>query len=137
MSVMNNPPGFLAADVPFSATDFAATLSMTWTVAAGDVTVYRYALAGKFMMLWLNLTTTTVGGVVAGANLTLKLPNGALAAKAATFNALAAPGGAALEGVAVAAAAGSNLLTILRYAANWIAGADNTAVAFGIVLEIQ
>lgn len=123
--------------VPFNAADFAATLSMTWAVGAGDVTDFSYAILGNLMFLWVNLTATTVGGVVAGANLTLKLPAGAVAAKSETWAALAAPGGGALEGVAVASAAGSNLLTILRYAANWVLGSDNTAVAFGIVLRIQ
>jgi hypothetical protein len=131
-------PGIpIPVSVPFNAADFAATLSMTWTVGALDVTEFSYAIQGNLMFLWLNLTTTTVGGTVTGANLTLKLPAGAVAAKSETFTALAAPGGGSLEGCAVAATAGSNLLTILRYASNWVLGADNTAVAFGIVLRIQ
>ena len=131
-------PGLPASIAPaFNAADFSATLSMTWTVASGDVACLRYAILGKVMWLWLNVSTTTVGGTVAGANLTFRIPGGYKAASAQTFNALAAPGAGALEGVAVAAAAGSDLLTILRYAANWVLGSDNTAVAFSICLEIQ
>lgn len=125
-------------DVVFNASDFGATGGMTWNVGAGDVREFSYAILGKLMFLWVNVQASTVGGIVAGENLTLKLPAGAQAAKIETWAALAAPGGASLEGVAVTTSSvGSTLLTILRYAANWIAGADNTSVAFGIVLRIQ
>ena len=131
------PPGLPGVDVPFNASDFAATLSMTWTVGAGDVSCYRYSLNGKLLSLWVQLNTTTVGGTVAGANLTLKMPNGLLAAKTWAASAICAPAGAASEGCIISAVAGSNLLTILRYAANWVLGSDNTSVNFQVTVEVQ
>ncbi len=124
-------------DVPFVAADYGATLSMTWIVGAGDVSLYRAARQGTLLSLWLNLATTTVGGTVAGANLTVKLPFGLVAAKSAVFNAIASPGGGAVEGVFVTSTAGSNLLTVVRYASSWVLGSDNTGVAFSIQLEVQ
>lgn len=88
-----------AIPVPFAASDFAATAAMTWTVALANVTTFAYVLEGKKLTLWLRLRNTTVGGVVAGANLTFKLPNGWLAALETVHSVIAAPGGLASEGI--------------------------------------
>ena len=48
--------------IPYSAADFTASGSMTWTVDAGDVVVLRYLTIGKLATLLVDLSNTTVGG---------------------------------------------------------------------------
>jgi hypothetical protein len=124
-------------DVAFNATNFAATGAMTWTVQAGDQATFSYSLNGKMLSVFLQLNTTTVGGTVAGNNLTIKMPLGLLAAKTFAQCGLAAPAGAATEGVIVSVTTGSNLITVLRYSANWVVGADNTSVNFMADIPVQ
>lgn len=124
-------------NVPFAAANFGATGSMTWTVDSGDVVTFTYAIFGSMMWIWLRLATTTVGGTVAGQQLTIKLPNGVLAAKTVSMPATAGPNGGATESVLVASVAGSNLLVMARYAADWAAGANNTSIDFAIAVQIQ
>lgn len=118
----------LGVSQPYNVNDFFATAAMTWTVDAGDVSNFSFAIDGKFIRINAQLNTTTVGGVVAGANLQLKIPGGLLAARNMAGVCLAAPAGAATEAVAWSVTAGSNIITILRFAANWVLGANNTSV---------
>jgi len=124
-------------DVPFNATNFAATAAMTWTLTAPDQATYSYVLNGKLLTVFVQLNTTTVGGVVAGANLTIKMPLGLLAAKTFAQTGIGAPGGAASEGIIVSVTSGSNLITLLRYSANWVLGADNTSINFTAIIPVQ
>lgn len=122
----------------YDVNDFFATAAMTWTVDLADVANFSYSINGKFIKINLQLNTTTVGGVVAGANLQLKIPNGLLAARNIAGGCLAAPAGAATESVAWSVTAGSNIITILRYAANWVLGANNTSINLADVeIEVQ
>lgn len=61
--------------VSFSAGNFTANGSMTWTVASGDVAVNRYMLMGKTLLWNLRLDTTTVGGT-ANTQLLATIPGG-------------------------------------------------------------
>jgi hypothetical protein len=124
-------------DVPYDANNFGATLSMTWAVDLADQVTYQFIQSGSFLMIWLRILNTTVGGTVAGANITIKLPNGLKAAKTSAFPFLCAPGGGASEGCIIATTAGSNLLTILRYNANWVLGSNNTDINGWIGLITQ
>lgn len=49
-------------DIAFSAGNFTASGSMTWTVGSGDVVSLAYAIVGKVMTIWFYLQATTVGG---------------------------------------------------------------------------
>lgn len=49
-------------DVAYSAGNFTANNSMTWTVQSGDQLSYRYALVGNTMMLQVSIASTTVAG---------------------------------------------------------------------------
>ena len=135
--VNSDYPTIQFSDVPYAAANFGATASMTWTVDSGDVVTFTFAVLGNMMFIWLRVATTTVGGVVAGANLTVKIPNGRVAAKTCSMGGAAGPGGAASESVLVASVAGSNLLQIARYAATWVLGADNTSLDFFVGIQIQ
>jgi hypothetical protein len=127
----------LFADIPYLAANFGATGGMAWNVDLADQLTFAFQLDSKLLTLMFKLSNTTVVAPVAGNNLTMKLPNGLLAARSIAGCALAAPGGGALESIAVAATSGSNLLTILRYAANWVAGVDNTSVQGVFIVPVQ
>src|SRR5205085_11047721 len=58
-------PGAAIA-VPFSAGDYTASGSMTWTVASGDVQTDTYVQRGTFVTLTSTINTSTVGGTPAG-----------------------------------------------------------------------
>ena len=126
---------FVFQSKAFVASDFFATLSMTWTVGAGDVVTYRYAKNGKLLKIILRLTGTTVGGTVSGANLQIKLPEGLTAKSDQIVLLTAAPGGGVSEQVLGFITAGSNIFTILRNSSNWVLGSDNTDV--GGTFEIE
>ena len=67
-------------DVSFSAGDFTASGSMTWTVGSGDVVTFAYRKIGKHMTVAIQLTATTVGGTP-DTYLYITIPAGATAAK--------------------------------------------------------
>lgn len=59
----------------YAAGDFTGNGSMTWTVDAGDVTVYRYWLKGRTLWVAWTIVTTTVGGTP-NTELRIKVPGG-------------------------------------------------------------
>jgi hypothetical protein len=129
---------YQTADVPYDPTNFFGTGALTWTVDLADQATFSFQLiAGKLMTLELQLNATTIGGTVAGNNLQVKIPNGLLAAKTVAAPCLAAPAGAATEDVIASLTAGSNIITILRNAANWVVGANNTSVNLLLTFPIQ
>jgi hypothetical protein len=69
--------------IAYSAGDFTATGSMTWTVDSGDVTTARYLQHGSHVTLWMVLATTTTGGTTSN-GLLFTLPNGFTAANQST-----------------------------------------------------
>ena len=75
LAVPTLPGAWIA--VPFSASDYAASGGGTWTVAAGNVSYFKYQLFGKTMMVGLYLNATTIAGTVNW--LTIKVPGGATA----------------------------------------------------------
>ena len=69
-------PGGSAWTTPsFSAANFTASGSMTWTVAVGDVALNKYIIVGKTMHWHLVLVTTTGGGTPS-TGLRVALPGG-------------------------------------------------------------
>jgi hypothetical protein len=66
----------------FSAGNFSATGTTTWTVDAGDVETFAYQRHGKTMVVSLVLTSTAIGGTNNATELlTVKIPEGCTAAK--------------------------------------------------------
>jgi hypothetical protein len=59
----------------FSAADYTANGSMTWTVDAGDVSLLRYRLSGKTLEVLFTLTATSVGGTL-NTDLDCTIPGG-------------------------------------------------------------
>lgn len=118
----------------FAALDFAATLSMTWSVDAADQTLFKYVKLGKKLLIAIRLNNTTIGGTVAGANLTIKMPDGLLAAQVneVPFTGVLSN---VPETVFASVAIGSNLITVRRASLNWVAGTNNVDVAGYITVD--
>jgi len=69
------PTGVWTA-VPYNAADYSASGGGTWTVEAGDITMFRYALVSpKTMIVAINFNNTAVAGTVN--YVTIKIPGGA------------------------------------------------------------
>ena len=112
------PSGILISQaVTFNAADFTGNGTMTWTVAAGDVTTFRYAIQGKVMTVWLRLVSSTVGGV-ADSRLRVKIPASRTASHEIVANFLAAPGGLTTEGIIafIQPSVDATLIQFLRFA---------------------
>jgi hypothetical protein len=120
----------------FDAARFTAGGSMTWTVAAGDVTSEAYMILGKTMWLNLWISTSTVGGTPA-TSLRYTLPASKTAAKYAQVSVHAYDNGVATEGRAFATAGGTYLTIYRSDLAAWTASTDDTTVALTLCLEIQ
>jgi hypothetical protein len=127
----------VAIPIPYNAADFSASAAMTWTVDAIDVVTFSYLLEGKKLTLWWRLTNTTVGGVVAGANLLIRFPNGLRAAMETVQVTAAAPGGAAFEAVLAFTQVGLTTFTVLRFSAAWVLGVNNTDVSGILTVMVQ
>src|SRR3990167_787127 len=65
----------------FSAGDFTASGSMTWTVDAGDVVTYAYTIINKVMTVLFYIDPTTVGGTPS-TSLQIAIPANKTATKA-------------------------------------------------------
>ena len=59
----------------FSAANFTASGSQTWTVQSGDVAAYQYTVINKIMILMFSLNATTVGGTP-NTELRITIPGG-------------------------------------------------------------
>lgn len=120
----------------FAAGDFTGNGSMTWTVAAGDVTSYQFCLIGRRMIVNFAIVTSTVGGTP-NTELRIKIPLGLSAVKPAVAVIRIIDNGGAPAGGYVLAS-GTNLLCYrdLSGTANWTASTDATQVAGQIEFEV-
>ncbi len=123
----------------FSASDFTANGTMTWTVGSGDVLTAKYYLRGRQLHLMLSVTNTTVGGSL-NTELRYTLPN-ALTAGARTFviNGRATDNGGTPSAGLVGLAAGDTFLRMYKDAsgsANWSAATDATNVEVQLTIEV-
>lgn len=117
--------------VAFSAANFTATGAMTWTVASGNITNFRYAQVGKRFFLDFCIESTTVGGT-AGLALQFAIPGGVVPAYRKESTCRVVNGGVAKADVGlVLATAGVGLIQIysdLTSGVNWALG---SASVFG------
>ncbi len=122
----------------FDAANFTGTGSMTWTLAAGDVTTYAYTITGKTMQLSFYLVTTTVGGTLS-TGLGIKIP----ASKTSTkrMQNTVRYWDNLVEGVGTAeVTAGGTVVYIYKNtysSANWTASTDQTYIMGQITFEIN
>jgi Pectate lyase superfamily protein len=120
----------------FSAGDFTASGSMSWTVGSGNVDTFAYNIRGKVMTISLVLTNTTVGGAPA-ARLWIHIPAGKTAARHMAAPCFIIDGGIASTGFMNIAAGDTQISVNRTDGANWSASSAATYVLGQIVLEIQ
>jgi hypothetical protein len=123
--------------VAFNAGDFTANGAMTWTVEAGDLTTFAYALVGKTLLVAVIIQTTSVGGTP-NTYLQVKLPGGLVAARSTYTPAFAQDNGAAQEVAIARTIAGQSNLYIGRLGgANWSLATNATSIWATVALETQ
>lgn len=118
----------------YSSGSYTANGTMTWTVASGDVTSYRYLRTGTMMRVAFTIETSTIGGSV-NTELRIAAPEGVTSAGTTGTLCLIRNGGTWAEGI-VQAISGTTYLTISTLSGgNWTAGTDNCSVIGEIVYE--
>lgn len=120
----------------FSAGDYTANGSMTWTVAEGDVTSFAYVIQGKVMTVVFTLATTTVGGTP-NTQLHIAIPASKTATKRVINPVLISDNGTQVIGWADVAASGTKINIQLLAGANFAASTNATLVYGQITFEIN
>jgi len=119
-----------AIAVPYSAGDYTASASMTWTVEAGDVATNAFFLNGRQLTVIYFISTTTVGGVL-DSQLRIAIPNGYTIATSQLTPSQSIDNGTALTGLLSAntAVSTTKILVFRDFAgANWVAATNATHV---------
>jgi hypothetical protein len=122
--------------VTFNAAHYTGSGGMTWTVASGNVAVFRYMLIGKTMFVMGVFNTTSVTAPL-GTMLKVRIPGGYTAANQMrdTNQATDSAVGTASQ---VRVDAGSTTIDIMRQdGANWTAAAGTTSVRVHTFFEVQ
>jgi hypothetical protein len=120
-------------DVTFSAGDFVGT-GCTWTVAAGDVTYFKYAIVGNVMYAYGVLVTTTTNNANCSV-LNITIPAGKSAPVASdTFMRYVDNG---TIGLGWCSPTGTTMRMYTATTANWSAATDNTSIRFSCVFPIS
>lgn len=121
----------------FSAGNFTAAGSMTWTVAEADVVNYQYIVEGKKLTLALALATTTIGGTPSD-SLKIAVPAGKTVAKTTAAPA-ACYTGTAWEICILQVDATATTVTVYRAnpGTNWATTTDGMILRGQIAFEIQ
>lgn len=118
--------------VTFAAGDFTGNALMTWTVAAGDVEVFRYQQRGRTVRVELMVFTSTVAGTP-DTTLQVAMPGGFTpsvnaSGRSAFYAAYASDNGT--EAIARTDFSATKILFVKVPSANWTAAVDTTRVAF-------
>lgn len=131
------PSGPAATTPSFSAGNFTASGSMTWTVASGDVNTFKYVVVGKTMTVWFQLDTTTVGGTP-DTELRIAVPGSATVGGGnyhGTF--IYSDNGGAYTAGRWAAQSGGTIIRLIKLpTANWTAATNTTQVFGSCTFEI-
>jgi len=132
------PPGpeISFSDVLYDAGNFSADGPTNWIVDPNDIINYQYAVSGKMMIVNFRIIGTTVVDAP-GQFLNLKIPGGFTANKETVADFVAAPGGLPSEFAIVLINQAGTDLKLLRTAALWGTGSNNTDVNGQIILEVQ
>jgi hypothetical protein len=120
----------------FSAGDYTAGGSMTWTVEAGDVGTFAYTIIGKTMVVCFCIATTTVGGTLAG-DLYIKIPASKTSTKTMFSYSLINDNGTWTTGYCLVFG-GNTVIGVFRADnTNYHASTNNTGVYGQITFEIN
>lgn len=124
-------------DVAYASGDFTGSGTITWTVAAGDVSAHRYYLDGRTLYMVVALDTTSVSG--AGNQLFIAVPGGFTVA-GTCYGVLGdvIDNGVATTGFYRANTVGDVIIGCIRTdAANWAASVDNTYIRGMLIFDVQ
>lgn len=122
-------------NVPFTAGDFTASASMTWTVASGDIETFAYSLTYKVINVAFNLATTTVGGTLSN-RLKILIPRGLVAARPMRNTVQVFDNNVGVAGVAMVTTNGTTIDIARIDNANFAAATDLTYVYGQIWFEV-
>jgi hypothetical protein len=126
--------------VPFSAGNFTAAGSMTWTVGSGDVITNKYKVLGKTLIWQVQLENTTVGGTPSN-QLKIAVPVGTIkgVANAAAWmydNSVAFMG--YVNNGSLLGSGSSSVVGIVKSdQSNYSAATNTTIVTFTLVAELN
>jgi hypothetical protein len=122
----------------FSAGNFTANGSMTWTVGSGDVTTYAYTVVGNMMTLKWFIVSTTIGGTL-NTELRIAIPGGFTAAKRCRVPCIVLNNATTTIGVADAQVSVGYIRIFVTPDAttNYVAGTDNNDTYGEMVFEVQ
>lgn len=121
----------------FNAGNFTGNNSMTWTLASGDVTTYKWSLSGKKLLLLWHLITTTVGGTPS-TQLRIAIPNGYTAAATYRSTMTYSDAGATKAVGGCFVTAGAAFVSLVKMdGSNWSAATDTTETYGQMLFEIQ
>jgi len=118
----------------FSAGDYTANGSMTWTVAGGDVTTMAYIINGKTMTVSFAIDTTTVGGTPS-TQLLIAIPASKTATKSMYAPCYISDNSTPSIGFVIAS--GTSLTIAKVDVSNYAASTDATSVRGQITFEIN
>jgi len=127
-------------DVPFSAGNFTAAGSMTWTVGSGDVITNKYKVNGKTLYWIVELNATTVGGTPSN-QLKIAVPTGTLKgtanAHAWIYDNLVAGAGYVSNSSTLGSGSSSVVSIVKQDQSVFTASTDQTYVIFTLVAELN
>jgi len=131
------PTGITFTAQPYTAGDYSAGGGMTFTPAAGDVQVNRYAIFGKLLIWQIAIQGTGILGGTAGYDVTVKFPGARVCN--VTMNAIAyvVDNGATQTGFLYYNVGGSTVNFRRLPATPWTTGAVLMSVGACIVVETQ
>ncbi|HUS88635.1 MAG TPA: hypothetical protein VMW91_04555, partial [Desulfosporosinus sp.] len=118
----------------YSAGDYTAGGSMTWTVEAGDANVFKYTIIGKIMIVTFSIITTTVGGTP-DQNLNIKIPASKTATNYTWYFCFGVDNNARTE--IRFRVNGTNIEIYRNDGSNWAASTNLTSVYGTIIFEIN
>ena len=121
----------------FSAGDFTASGSMTWTVAAGDVITYEYTIINKMMTVNFYINTSTVGGTPNN-ELQIKIPASKVATSRVRVPYTVTDNGTTRTSMCEVLVSGTVISLYADLAiSNWAAATDATSAIGSITFQIN
>lgn len=122
--------------ISFSAGNFSANGTQTWTVSSGNVSLEEYSVIGNTMLLHLEVDGSSIGGAP-NTQLNFAMP---LAAKTSSaFPCEVRNNGTRQMGVCLTTANSTSLAIFvdITRAANWAASASNAGVSINIAVRVN
>jgi len=122
-------------NVPYAASNFVGSQSMTWTVESADVQTYAYTLIGNTMLLSVCIYAASVGGTP-DAYLMTRIPGGFSARQQTEALCWVLNNGAVATGRVRTFPSDGYVYVMLQAGGNWQLGAGTNYISFQITIQI-